>query len=427
MPQSTGRSKRIRRAPFSAAMSTMIALCLCVTQTVFSQENDEQKTKFNAIAEAETMIMVPMRDGVKLSAMVRFPDDAFYGPGPWPTVVEYSGYGPSNPASEEAGSRIARALGYATVSVNMRGSGCSGGVFDVFNPAQQADGYDMVEAIARQPWALDNKVGMVGLSGGDLGSAEIGYWLGAEARGTGVMHRAVGLVLDTAFGRLGLTRVEWRADVPNWASWRVAWRHGFRKEGQVRGLGTSNGRRVDQWIGTLLRDDPRVPAEAWDGPVTAGAVVSAAPTGREPDLLVRQFHEHFGVPIATDEPTVDRDRVHLRMALVAEEFAELVGAVYGDAAARQVTTAVAGAADDGARDTVAAADALADLVYVLYGMAQECAIPLPAVLAEVHAANLSKLGKDGRALLRDDGKVLKAPGYRPPDVAGVLARHGGGQ
>lgn len=105
-----------------------------------------------------------MRDGVLLSAMVRFPDDAFYGPGPWPTVVEYSGYGPSNPASEEAGGRIARALGYATVSVNMRGSGCSGGVFDVFNPAQMADGYDTIEIVARQSWVQGGKVGMVGLS-----------------------------------------------------------------------------------------------------------------------------------------------------------------------------------------------------------------------------------------------------------------------
>jgi uncharacterized protein len=105
-----------------------------------------------------------MRDGAKLSAMVRFPDSALYGPGPYPTVVEYSGYGPSNPASEEPGAQIARALGYATVSVNMRGTGCSGGVFDVFNPAQAADGYDVIEIVGRQPWVLDGRVGMVGLS-----------------------------------------------------------------------------------------------------------------------------------------------------------------------------------------------------------------------------------------------------------------------
>ena len=105
-----------------------------------------------------------MRDGVELSAMVRFPDEAVHGPAPWPTVVEYSGYSPSNPASEEPGVRLARAMGYATVSVNMRGTGCSGGVFDVFNPAQMADGYDIVEIVARQPWAADGRVGMVGLS-----------------------------------------------------------------------------------------------------------------------------------------------------------------------------------------------------------------------------------------------------------------------
>ena len=105
---------------------------------------------------------VTMRDGVELSVNVRLP-----GPvedGPYPTVVEYSGYGPSNPEATEPGSMIAGLFGYATVGVNMRGTGCSGGVFDVFNPAQQADGYDVVEAIARQPWVLDQKVGMVGLS-----------------------------------------------------------------------------------------------------------------------------------------------------------------------------------------------------------------------------------------------------------------------
>ncbi len=267
-------------------------------------------------------------------------------------------------------------------------------------------------------------VGMVGISRVE-GSGEIGYWTAPEARGTGVTTRAVGLVLDAAFGRLGYDRVEWRADVGNWASWRVVWKHGFRKEGTVRGLGVKRGERVDQWVGTLLRDDPRGPATPWDGPDPATGVVTADATGRDPEGLVRQFHEHFAVPIADDAPSVDRDRVHLRTALVAEEFAELVTAVYGaaagEAAAAGFTRAVA--MDDGARDTVAAADALADLVYVVYGMAQECGIPLPAVLAEVHAANLSKLGPDGAALLREDGKVLKGEAYRAPDVAGVLARH----
>ncbi len=112
--------------------------------------------------ETEWFGYLPMRDGVQLSAKVNLPGPA--SEGPYPTVLEYSGYGISNPDALEPGSRIAGLLGYATVGVNMRGTGCSGGVFDVFNTAQQVDGYDAVEAVARQPWVLGNKVGMVGLS-----------------------------------------------------------------------------------------------------------------------------------------------------------------------------------------------------------------------------------------------------------------------
>lgn len=105
-----------------------------------------------------------MRDGTTLSAMVRFPDPRFYGDGPYPTVIELSGYDPSDPRSPEPGSMIAQAFGYATVGINLRGTGCSGGVFDVFSAAEQADGYDLVEIVARQPWVLHGHVGMIGLS-----------------------------------------------------------------------------------------------------------------------------------------------------------------------------------------------------------------------------------------------------------------------
>jgi predicted acyl esterase len=105
-----------------------------------------------------------VRDGVRLSVMVRFPNADLYGPGPWPTVVEYSGYSPSDPDEPQPGTLLANLLGFAVVGVNMRGTGCSGGVFDVFSPAQAADGYDVVETVARQPWVLHGHVGMVGLS-----------------------------------------------------------------------------------------------------------------------------------------------------------------------------------------------------------------------------------------------------------------------
>lgn len=107
---------------------------------------------------------IEVRDGTLLSAMVRFPDPLLYGEGPWPTVVEYSGYSPSRPSRPDPAALIGNSLGYAVVSVNLRGSGCSGGVFDVFNRAQHADGYDVIETVARQDWVLGDKVGMVGLS-----------------------------------------------------------------------------------------------------------------------------------------------------------------------------------------------------------------------------------------------------------------------
>ena len=45
-------------------------------------------------------------------------------------------------------------MGFAVVDVNMRGTGCSGGAFDFFEPLQNLDGYDVVETIAHQPWVL---------------------------------------------------------------------------------------------------------------------------------------------------------------------------------------------------------------------------------------------------------------------------------
>ncbi len=107
---------------------------------------------------------IEARDGTMLSAMARYPDTRLYGEGPWPTIVEMEGYSASNPNGEPPGAMIARSLGFATVAVNIRGTGCSGGVFDVFNPSQQSDAYDVVEAVAAQDWVKGNKVGVIGLS-----------------------------------------------------------------------------------------------------------------------------------------------------------------------------------------------------------------------------------------------------------------------
>ena len=59
-------------------------------------------------------------------------------------------------------------MGFTVVDVNMRGTGCSGGAFDFFEPLQSLDGYDVIETIARQPWVAHHKVGMMGISYGGI-------------------------------------------------------------------------------------------------------------------------------------------------------------------------------------------------------------------------------------------------------------------
>ena len=150
---------------------------------------------------------------------------------------------------------------------------------------------------------------------------------------------------------------------------------------------------------------------------TASSVPTPAPSPME---LVLQFHHPSSVPIRPfSDPTLDYERMNMRMSLIAEEFAELMGAVYGPRARAiiEAATAEAVAADEGERDVIEAADALADLVYVVYGMAIESGMNLDSVLAEVQASNLSKLMPDGSVKLREDGKVLKGPNFFQPNIA----------
>jgi hypothetical protein len=88
---------------------------------------------------------------------------------PSPTLIEYSGYGYADPAGPQSGiAALANLMGYTVVDVNMRGTGCSGGAFDFFEPLQGLDGYDTIETVARQPWVANHKVGMLGISYGGI-------------------------------------------------------------------------------------------------------------------------------------------------------------------------------------------------------------------------------------------------------------------
>ena len=254
------------------------------------------------------------------------------------------------------------------------------------------------------------------------GFGEIGYWIGKEFRGTGYATLAARTVIDYAFDVVGMEIITWHCfvdgdDLP-WGSVKVAWRNGFTFEGRMRGHVFGANRRPMVVRASLAADEPREPRTAWRGP---DGVLPAFDDPHKPEALVRQFHSTYNLPIV-DSPDVDRDRVHMRMGLIAEEFGELVGSVYGKAARDEVESAYERALglDDGERDTVETADALGDLVYVIYGMALEMGIPMSDVLAEIQRSNLSKLGADGKPIYREDGKVLKGPDYFRPNIARVL-------
>jgi putative CocE/NonD family hydrolase len=101
-----------------------------------------------------------MADGTKLAYTVVRPA----GPGPFPTLFEYSGYDPGRSPDE---SYIRQFVeddgGYAYIGVNLRGTGCSEGTFDFFQPQEARDGAAVIAWIRQQPWS-NGLVGMIGKS-----------------------------------------------------------------------------------------------------------------------------------------------------------------------------------------------------------------------------------------------------------------------
>ena len=63
---------------------------------------------------------------------------------------------------------------------------------------------------------------------------------------------------------------------------------------------------------------------------------------------------------------------------------------------------------------------LADLVYVCYQYAENMGWFLDEAMNRVHESNMSKLDEDGNPIYRDDGKVLKGPNYKPPDLSDLF-------
>jgi len=151
---------------------------------------------------------------------------------------------------------------------------------------------------------------------------------------------------------------------------------------------------------------------------------------------VMEFHRVYGVPVGWQPQALSRDRLMLRLRLIEEEREELLQASGLAADGRTILS--------NHQDIIEMADALGDIVYVCFGMAIEMGIDLNRVIAEIQRANLSKLGEDGKPIINEcitahcgnkspcmepghridsdlpQGKVLKGPNYRPPDIKAVL-------
>ena len=118
--------------------------------------------------------------------------------------------------------------------------------------------------------------------------------------------------------------------------------------------------------------------------------------------LVGDFMESMDQEVRIKPSFPDEGIQKLRLDLIEEELDELQ---YG--------------IDN--KNLVEFADALTDLLYVVYGAGHAFGIDLDDCFHEVHRSNLSKLGPDFKPIKREDGKVLKPDTFSPPDLKTVLA------
>lgn len=114
--------------------------------------------------------------------------------------------------------------------------------------------------------------------------------------------------------------------------------------------------------------------------------------------LVRAFHEKYGCTILDTPALPDAETLLLRSRLIIEESGEMMEAACN-------------------KDIVKFADALGDILFVVYGTAVASGIDMEPVFAEIARSNMTKDG-GGKDL---GGKVIKGPNYEPPDIGKVLS------
>ena len=113
---------------------------------------------------------------------------------------------------------------------------------------------------------------------------------------------------------------------------------------------------------------------------------------------VKVFMRTFGQEIK-DKPSFPSAKItQLRHSLIKEELNELKEAIDKN-------------------NLKEVADALTDILYVTYGAGHAFGVNLDACFTEVQSSNMSKLGKDGKPIYNEHGKVLKGPKYFKPDLS----------
>lgn len=148
---------------------------------------------------------------------------------------------------------------------------------------------------------------------------------------------------------------------------------------------------------------------------------------------VIEFHRAFGVPVRTTPNVPDRERVILRLSLLAEEFFEVLDSCAPDGFSK-MTDKLQEASDavTDAIDMLHAKDIrlhelakeLADVDYIVEGTRLEFGLNGEPIAAAVHSSNLAKLGENGQVCMRADGKITKPETWAPPDIEGELRRQG---
>ncbi len=118
-----------------------------------------------------------------------------------------------------------------------------------------------------------------------------------------------------------------------------------------------------------------------------------------PYKMVLEFHKMYDIPINVEMNS--NELIGLRQDLMWEELDEVV---------MEITVGYE------CIDKMKLTKELADLMYVTIGTAVTFGLPLEEVFTEVHRSNMSKLGPDGKPIYREDGKVLKGPSYKEPNL-----------